>query len=36
MIEADRVHLSNVIHNILENAIKYSDNAPEISIQPRT
>ncbi|UCC81080.1 MAG: HAMP domain-containing histidine kinase [Candidatus Zixiibacteriota bacterium] len=32
MIEADRVHLSNVIHNILENAIKYSENAPEITI----
>jgi two-component system phosphate regulon sensor histidine kinase PhoR len=32
MIEADKVHLSNVIHNILENAVKYSEQAPEISI----
>ncbi|UCE65637.1 MAG: HAMP domain-containing histidine kinase [Candidatus Zixiibacteriota bacterium] len=32
MIEADRVHLSNVIHNILENAVKYSEDAPEITI----
>jgi len=31
-IEADKVHLSNVIHNILENAIKYSDKSPEIVI----
>jgi len=31
-IEADRVHLSNVIHNILENAIKYSEKSPEIVI----
>lgn len=31
-IEADKVHLSNVIHNILENAIKYSEKAPEIVI----
>jgi two-component system phosphate regulon sensor histidine kinase PhoR len=32
MIEADKVHLSNVIHNILENAVKYSEQTPEISI----
>jgi len=32
MIKADRVHLFNVIHNILENAIKYSDKAPEITV----
>jgi two-component system phosphate regulon sensor histidine kinase PhoR len=32
MVEADKVHLSNVIHNILENAIKYCEQTPEISI----
>ncbi len=32
VIKADKVHLSNVTHNILENAIKYSEKAPEITI----
>jgi two-component system phosphate regulon sensor histidine kinase PhoR len=32
MVLADRVHLSNVIHNILENAVKYCEQTPEISI----
>jgi two-component system phosphate regulon sensor histidine kinase PhoR len=30
--DADRVHLSNVIHNILENAVKYCDKDPAITI----
>ncbi|PHS03632.1 MAG: hypothetical protein COA88_15485 [Kordia sp.] len=29
---ADKTHLSNVIYNLVENAIKYSDKNPEISI----
>lgn len=31
----DKVHLSNVIYNLLDNAIKYSKGAPEISILSR-
>lgn len=28
----DAVHLENVVHNILDNAVKYSDGAPSISV----
>lgn len=28
----DKVHLSNVIHNLLDNATKYSNEAPEIKV----
>ena len=31
-IEGDATHLSNVIYNLLDNANKYSENAPEIRI----
>lgn len=31
-IYADRFHLSNVIKNIIDNAIKYNDNRPEVNI----
>lgn len=31
-LEADKVHLTNVIFNLLDNAIKYSPNTPEIKI----
>jgi two-component system phosphate regulon sensor histidine kinase PhoR len=31
-IEADRVHLASVIHNVLENAAKYCEEDPEITI----
>jgi two-component system, OmpR family, phosphate regulon sensor histidine kinase PhoR len=31
-VEADKVHLTNVIMNLLDNAIKYSQNSPEIKI----
>jgi two-component system phosphate regulon sensor histidine kinase PhoR len=30
--EADRMHLSNCLHNLVDNAIKYSKGAPEVSI----
>lgn len=29
----DKVHLSNVIHNLLDNATKYSNEAPEIKVR---
>jgi len=32
-IEADKVHLNNIINNLLENANKYSPEAPEIHIR---
>ncbi len=31
-VEADRVHMGNVIYNLLDNAIKYSEQAPQIKI----
>lgn len=31
-IQADRHHLTNVLHNLLDNAIKYSKGAPNIKI----
>jgi two-component system, OmpR family, phosphate regulon sensor histidine kinase PhoR len=31
-IEADRLHLTNVFHNLLDNAIKYSKDSPQIII----
>jgi len=32
ILHADKTHLSNVIYNLVENAIKYSDKSPEINI----
>ena len=32
MINADVVHLTNVINNILDNAVKYSQARPQISV----
>lgn len=32
VIKADKVHFSNIIYNLLDNAIKYSINAPEVNI----
>lgn len=32
LIEADKVHITNVIYNLLDNAIKYSPGPPEIVI----
>jgi two-component system phosphate regulon sensor histidine kinase PhoR len=31
-LQADRVHLTNIIFNLIDNAIKYSSSTPEISI----
>ncbi len=33
VVQGDHTHLSNVIHNLLDNANKYSEASPEISIQ---
>ncbi len=35
IIQADAVHLTNVIYNLLENAIKYCESVPNITIQTR-
>ena len=32
VVQGDHNHLSNVIHNLLDNANKYSDHSPEIAI----
>jgi two-component system phosphate regulon sensor histidine kinase PhoR len=32
VVEADEVHLANIIHNLLDNANKYSPESPHISI----
>ncbi len=32
---ADVVHLTNIIHNLLDNAVKYSGDQPEISVETR-
>jgi two-component system phosphate regulon sensor histidine kinase PhoR len=32
MIEADELHFSNVLYNLIDNAIKYSPEVPEITI----
>lgn len=32
-IRADRLHLSNVLHNLLDNAIKYCKKAPDIELK---
>jgi len=35
VVEADRVHLNNIIHNLLDNAVKYSEDSPHITIATR-
>jgi len=32
VLEADRVHLANIIYNLVDNALKYSEKNPEIKI----
>lgn len=36
LIEADKVHLQNVINTLLDNALKYNDKVPEISVMTAT
>ena len=33
VVEADRTHLANVFHNLIDNAIKYSPEAPRITVR---
>jgi two-component system phosphate regulon sensor histidine kinase PhoR len=33
LIEGDAVHLGNIVHNLIDNAVKYIKGAPEIFIQ---
>ena len=35
ILEADEVHVGNVIHNLLDNAIKYCDKTPSIAINTK-
>ncbi len=35
IIEADKLHLTNIIHNLLDNAIKYCKDVPEITIETK-
>lgn len=35
LIKADRLHLSNILHNLVDNAVKYTRQAPEIRINIR-
>ena len=35
LIEADKFHITNVIHNLLDNSQKYSINPPIVSISTR-
>jgi two-component system phosphate regulon sensor histidine kinase PhoR len=36
VVEADEMHLTNIVHNLLDNANKYSPEEPRISIQTRS
>ena len=36
IVKADRLHLTNVFNNLIDNAIKYSEGAPLISISTKT
>lgn len=35
MIEGDEVHITNLIHNLLDNALKYCDKTPDLRITTR-
>ncbi len=35
-INADPVHLSNVVYNLMDNAVKYCDQAPDITIKTQS
>lgn len=35
VVEGDKVHLTNIIHNLLDNAVKYCDKIPQIAISTK-
>lgn len=35
-IDADPVHLSNVVYNLMDNAVKYCDHAPDITLKTQS
>lgn len=35
LIMADKVHLTNIIYNLLDNAVKYTDAAPQIDVRTK-
>jgi len=35
LIKADNVHLTNIIYNLLDNAVKYTDASPQIDVSTR-
>ncbi|RIV27652.1 sensor histidine kinase [Fibrisoma montanum] len=36
VVEADEVHLTNIVYNLVDNAIKYSPNQPHITLKTRS
>ncbi|QJW91895.1 HAMP domain-containing histidine kinase [Spirosoma taeanense] len=36
VVEADEVHLTNILYNLLDNALKYSPDSPHITIRTRS
>lgn len=36
MVLADKLHLTNVIHNLLDNGIKYNQSVPSLNVSTRT
>lgn len=36
VINADRVHVTNIVFNLIDNALKYSNNHPEIKVSTRS
>ena len=36
VVEADQLHLTNIIHNLLDNAIKYHGGPPDITVRTAT
>lgn len=35
LISADKVHITNIIYNLLDNAIKYNDNVPQVTLSTK-
>jgi two-component system phosphate regulon sensor histidine kinase PhoR len=35
VVLGDQIHLENVVHNVLENAVKYSPEAPSVRVRSR-